>query len=64
MHEEWFEIPFQVAERINLALREGRKVLAVGTTSMRALESAWNRGQVRHGNFPQEFLSIQVMNSM
>jgi len=51
MHEEWFEIPFQVAERINLALREGRKVLAVGTTSMRALESAWNRGQVRHGNF-------------
>ncbi|HNP92361.1 MAG TPA: tRNA preQ1(34) S-adenosylmethionine ribosyltransferase-isomerase QueA [Rectinema sp.] len=51
MHEEWFDISLEAADKINLALSEGRKVLAVGTTSMRALESAWYGGKVKHGNF-------------
>ncbi|OQB96526.1 MAG: S-adenosylmethionine:tRNA ribosyltransferase-isomerase [Spirochaetes bacterium ADurb.Bin110] len=51
MHEEWFEIPPQVAERINLARSQGRKVIAVGTTSMRTLESAWFKGEVKPGSF-------------
>jgi S-adenosylmethionine:tRNA ribosyltransferase-isomerase len=40
MHEEWFRVPAATAEAVNLARREGRRVWAVGTTSVRALESA------------------------
>ena len=40
MHEEWFRVPAVTAETVNLARREGRRVWAVGTTSVRALESA------------------------
>lgn len=51
MHEEWFEIGTDVAEKINAAKREGRKVIAVGTTSLRALESAWSGGKLHPGDF-------------
>ncbi len=40
MHSEYYEINEQSAERINLAKKEGRRVIAVGTTSVRTLESA------------------------
>lgn len=40
MHEEIYTVPSDVAQRINEAKKEGRKVLAVGTTSVRTLESA------------------------
>lgn len=40
MHEEKFEIPLQACEIINGAKAEGRRIIAVGTTSVRALESA------------------------
>lgn len=40
MHLEYYTIPFDVAEKINKAKKEGRPVLAVGTTSVRTLESA------------------------
>ena len=40
MHEEWFRVPAAAAEAVNRARREGRRVWAVGTTSVRALESA------------------------
>jgi S-adenosylmethionine:tRNA ribosyltransferase-isomerase len=40
MHREWFEITPASADAINRALAEGRRVTAVGTTSLRALESA------------------------
>ncbi len=40
MHEEVYTVPYDVAERINRAKAEGRKILAVGTTSVRTLESA------------------------
>ncbi len=40
MHEEVYTIPFDVAEKINRAKKEGRPILAVGTTSVRTLESA------------------------
>jgi S-adenosylmethionine:tRNA ribosyltransferase-isomerase len=40
MHEEVYTVPYEVAEKINKAKREGRPVLAVGTTSVRTLESA------------------------
>lgn len=40
MHAEWWEIPPETAHAINRAKREGRRVIAVGTTSLRTLESA------------------------
>ena len=39
MHSEYFEISPEVADKINRAKREGRRVIAVGTTSVRTLES-------------------------
>jgi len=38
MHEEFVEIDSQTAARINRAKEEGRRVIAVGTTTVRALE--------------------------
>ena len=40
MHEESFEIPEEAARIINQAKAEGRRVISVGTTSTRALESS------------------------
>lgn len=40
MHSESYEIPEESAKKINLAKAEGRRVIAVGTTSVRTLESA------------------------
>ncbi len=40
MHSEYYEIDEINAEKINKAKREGRRVIAVGTTSVRTLESA------------------------
>ena len=39
MHSEWYEISQEAADLINAAKREGRRVIAVGTTSVRTLES-------------------------
>lgn len=40
MHSEWFSIDGDVAKRINRAKTEGRRIIAVGTTALRALESS------------------------
>jgi S-adenosylmethionine:tRNA ribosyltransferase-isomerase len=40
IHSEWYELTSPVAEQINRARLEGRRVIAVGTTVVRALESA------------------------
>ncbi len=41
MHEERYEIRAEVAERVTQWKREKGRILAVGTTSVRTLESAW-----------------------
>jgi S-adenosylmethionine:tRNA ribosyltransferase-isomerase len=49
---EWYEISDDAANRINRALDEGRRVVAVGTTTTRALEDAAQAsgdGRVRPG---------------
>jgi S-adenosylmethionine:tRNA ribosyltransferase-isomerase len=40
IHSEWYELAALAAEQINRAKLEGRRVIAVGTTVVRALESA------------------------
>ncbi len=48
MHGEYYEISSEAAAIINAAKREGRRVIAVGTTSVRTLETvADERGLVR-----------------
>ncbi len=42
MHEETYSVSGSVAARVAAAKAEGRPVLAVGTTSIRVLESAWD----------------------
>jgi len=48
MHEEKFSIPQETAETINRAMARGRRIVAVGTTTVRALESSFNSfGEIR-----------------
>jgi S-adenosylmethionine:tRNA ribosyltransferase-isomerase len=48
MHSEYYEVSCESAEIINKAKKEGRRVIAVGTTSVRTLESASNEdGTIR-----------------
>ncbi len=50
MHRERFEIPAETARAATAAKRDGRRVVAVGTTSLRALEaSAADDGSVAAG---------------
>ena len=46
MYPEPFEVSYSTAKAVNDAKNEGRKIIAVGTTVVRALESAWNGDQV------------------
>jgi len=40
LHAEYFEITKEEAEKINAAKKSGKKIISVGTTTLRALESA------------------------
>lgn len=42
MHTETYTVPQRVVDAINEAHERGNKVIAVGTTSTRSLESAWD----------------------
>jgi S-adenosylmethionine:tRNA ribosyltransferase-isomerase len=44
MHRESYTISGEAASRIERAKAAGRKIVAVGTTSVRTLESAWREG--------------------
>jgi S-adenosylmethionine:tRNA ribosyltransferase-isomerase len=46
IHEEWCLVPPAVAEACGQARAKGRRIVAVGTSSVRALESAWKDGAV------------------
>lgn len=43
MHREWYDLSADAAERIMTAKRQQRRVIAVGTTSVRVLESVARR---------------------
>lgn len=44
MHREHFIVPATAAQQLNAARRAGRRIAAVGTTTLRALESALGSG--------------------
>jgi S-adenosylmethionine:tRNA ribosyltransferase-isomerase len=49
MHSEWYQIPQATAAAISATRKRGGRVVAVGTTSLRALESAADENGVRAG---------------
>lgn len=49
MHSEWYTISQETVDAVRTAKTGGRKVVAVGTTSLRALESASQSGELRAG---------------
>ncbi|MGV7210959.1 tRNA preQ1(34) S-adenosylmethionine ribosyltransferase-isomerase QueA [Oxalobacteraceae bacterium A2-2] len=50
MHTEWYTIPQETVDAVRAAQAAGRDVVAVGTTSLRALESASQGGQLEAGS--------------
>ena len=43
MHSEFYKMSSDVADRLNLAKKEGRRIIAVGTTSTRTLEAIMHK---------------------
>ena len=48
MHSEYYEVTIEAAERINTARKNGGRVICVGTTSVRTLETAADEHGVIH----------------
>ncbi|MBQ4474198.1 MAG: tRNA preQ1(34) S-adenosylmethionine ribosyltransferase-isomerase QueA [Lachnospiraceae bacterium] len=48
MHSEWYQVTEEAAEKINRAKAEGHRVICVGTTSCRTVESASTEDGVIH----------------
>lgn len=49
MHREFYIVSQEAAAAVNRAKAEGRRIVAVGTTAVRTLESAWQEGRLRAG---------------
>lgn len=57
MHSEFYTVSQKAADALNKAKREGRRIIAVGTTSVRTLESAGASGEMKAGgNWTQIFI--------
>ncbi len=54
IHTEWCQVTAEAAERINAARRAGGRIVAVGTTSVRTLESAARRSAAGEAVAPFE----------
>src|SRR5688572_23462069 len=50
MHVEWYRVPEETVRAIAMARGKGGRVLAVGTTTLRALESAAADGELKAGS--------------
>ena len=50
MQKEWYTGSEETAKEVNAARAEGRRVIAVGTTSVRTLESAGQSGILESGS--------------
>ncbi len=50
MHTEWYTVPQATVDAVAAAQAQGKHVVAVGTTSLRALESASQSGRIAAGS--------------
>lgn len=69
MHSEYYEVSEQVWEKIKLAKQNGNKVVAVGTTSLRTLESVALKGELKgdtdifcYGDFDFKIVDMLLTN--
>ena len=57
MHREFYSVSQEAADAVNKAKDEGRRIIAVGTTAVRTLESACVDGKLQAGsNYTQIFI--------
>jgi S-adenosylmethionine:tRNA ribosyltransferase-isomerase len=57
MHSEFYTVSREAADALNKAKQEGRRIIAIGTTSVRTLESAGASGVMKAGgNWTQIFI--------
>jgi S-adenosylmethionine:tRNA ribosyltransferase-isomerase len=57
MHREFYSVSQEAADKINKAKQEGRRIVAIGTTSVRTLEAAGESGVVKAGgNWTEIFI--------
>jgi S-adenosylmethionine:tRNA ribosyltransferase-isomerase len=69
MHSEWCEVPEAAADLLNRTREAGGRIVAVGTTSVRTLESATRNRRVRAWSGltqlfirrPYEFQAVDVL---
>ena len=61
LHLEKFHIPEQTADCINQGIKDGRRIIALGTTTLRALEAAWcnNKNLLRSGNMATDIFIFE-----
>ena len=50
MHREYYSVSEETAIKVNKAKSEGRRVIAIGTTAVRTLETATVRGILQSGS--------------
>ena len=50
MHSEWYELSQEVADKVKATKQKGGRIIAVGTTSVRCLESASKSGDIAAGS--------------
>ena len=53
MHGEWIEVPEETVDKIEKTKASGGRIIAVGTTAVRALEGAANEGLCQSEFFPE-----------
>lgn len=56
MHAEFYQIDEEVANQLNLAKKDNRRIIAVGTTSLRTLEANYTK----YGQFKQTYESTDI----
>ncbi len=56
MHAEWFEVSKETAEQLNAFKKQGKRLIAVGTTTLRTLESVVNES----GEFSSQFGETKI----
>ena len=60
MHKEHFFISDEMAEKINKLKIQGKKLTAIGSTSVRALETAAdNNGKIKSGEYYSDIFIIE-----
>ncbi len=59
LHHEWYEVNHTTAEQLNAAKKSGKRIIAVGTTSTRTLESATDEHGILQAQSTETTLFIQ-----